>query len=92
VVKIRFHPVPTRAQSLPDHDETLLRLIVKGGFQQRRKTLVNALSSAPLLSYSKEHIRQALEAAGIHIKVRAENLAIEDYVSLCRILSKEHFK
>lgn len=88
VVKIRFHPVPPKAQSLPEHDENLLRKLVKGGFQQRRKTLVNALSSAPLLSYSKDQIRQALKTAGIDLKVRAENLEIEQYISLCTLLSQ----
>ena len=87
VVKIQFHPPPSRAKFLPEHDEKLLRQLVKGAFQQRRKTLVNALSSAPLLSYSKEKIKQALLQAGIDHKVRAENLTVEQFVSLCRFLA-----
>jgi len=92
VVKIRFYPTPKRVQDLPDYDERLLRLLVKGGFQQRRKRLANALSSAPLLSYSKEEILGALETADIDSKVRAENLTIEQFVTLCRILGKEYTK
>lgn len=88
VVKIQFHPEPSRAAALPDHDEKLLRQVVKGAFQQRRKTIVNALSSAPLLTYNKEHIKKALSEAGIDHKVRAENLTIEDYVSLCTHLTE----
>jgi 16S rRNA (adenine1518-N6/adenine1519-N6)-dimethyltransferase len=87
VVKIQFHPQPSRSKALPEHDEQLLRQLVKGSFQQRRKTLVNALSSAPLLSYSKDKIKQALSETGIDHKVRAENLTIEHFVSLCRFLS-----
>lgn len=87
VVKIQFHPQPLRSKALPEHDEKILRQIVKGSFQQRRKTLVNALSSAPLLSYSKDKIKQALTQADIDHKVRAENLTIEQFVSLCRSLS-----
>ena len=87
VVKIQFQPRPSRSKALPEHNEKLLRQLVKGAFQQRRKTLVNALSSAPLLSYSKDEIKQALSQAGIDHKVRAENLTIEQFVSLCRFLS-----
>lgn len=87
VVKIQFHPQPSRSKALPEHNENLLRQLVKGSFQQRRKTLVNALSSAPLLSYNKDKIKQALSQAGIDYKVRAENLTIEQFVSLCRSLS-----
>jgi 16S rRNA (adenine1518-N6/adenine1519-N6)-dimethyltransferase len=90
VVKIQFYPTPARAAVLPEHNENILRQLVKGAFQQRRKTLVNALSSAPLLSYSKEEIKQALSQAGIDHKIRAENLTIEHFVSLCRILSNRH--
>ncbi|MBC8317071.1 MAG: ribosomal RNA small subunit methyltransferase A [Desulfobulbaceae bacterium] len=87
VVKIQFHPEPSRAAALPVHDVKLLRQVVKGSFQQRRKTLVNALSSAPLLSYSKDQVKMALSETGIDDKVRAENLTVEDYVSICTHLS-----
>jgi 16S rRNA (adenine1518-N6/adenine1519-N6)-dimethyltransferase len=87
VVKIKFYPQPARSKALPEHDEELLRQLVKGAFQQRRKTLVNALSSAPLLSYSKDKIKQVLSETSIDHRERAENLTIEQFVSLCRFLS-----
>ena len=86
VVKIIFQPVPERARALPPHQPEFLRKIVRAGFQQRRKTLVNSLAAAPLLDFNKEEILHALTKAGIKEKVRAEDLTIEDFVNLCRLL------
>lgn len=86
VVKISFHPKPQRAKLLPEHDQQLLRKVVKGGFGKRRKTLLNALSTSSLLSYDKDIIRQTLESAGIAPSIRAEKLTIEEFVAITRQL------
>jgi len=82
VVRICFQPVPEHAAKLPPHDATLLRRIVNAAFQQRRKTLRNALSAGTLLGISKEDISSLLSGAGINPETRAERLSIDDFVRL----------
>jgi len=88
VVKFTFHPAPQRSSSLPVHDHDVLRKVVKSAFQQRRKTLLNSLSSSPFISIAKENCRTALLAAGIDPTTRAERLTIEDFVALTSELAK----
>ena len=86
VTRIQFHPRPERAAKLPPYDETLLRKIVNAGFQKRRKTLVNGLSTSSLLSFSKKEIIDVLEKIGLSPDIRPERLTIEDFVGLTREL------
>jgi 16S rRNA (adenine1518-N6/adenine1519-N6)-dimethyltransferase len=64
-------------------DERLLRralVLASLGFNARRKTLANALSPAgPRAQWEK-----ALEAIGKDVRVRAEELGLEDFVALAR--------
>lgn len=89
VVRIVFHPVPARVGKLPSYDRYLLHNIVNSAFQQRRKTLLNALSSAGNSGLDKNEILQALNTAGISPKIRAERLSVEDFVKLTRSFSKQ---
>ncbi|HIJ78846.1 MAG: 16S rRNA (adenine(1518)-N(6)/adenine(1519)-N(6))-dimethyltransferase RsmA [Desulfobulbaceae bacterium] len=82
VVKIIFDPVPERVAKLAPHDSKLLRKLVNAAFQQRRKTLINALSSANLEGLDKEALAQLLPTVEIDPKIRAERLTIEDYIRL----------
>lgn len=82
VLKIQFQPVPARVKALPDYDEELLIRIVKSAFQQRRKTIISALSSSSLSNYSRNDIAKALDQAGINPKSRAEELTVEQYAAL----------
>lgn len=58
--------------------------MIKGAFSQRRKTLVNSLSSTA--GISKEKITSALGELGISPTVRAEKMEMEDFVSLYGLL------
>jgi 16S rRNA (adenine1518-N6/adenine1519-N6)-dimethyltransferase len=89
VVKFTFHPAPQRSRSLPVHDPDFLRKVVKSAFQQRRKTLLNSLSSSPFINFAKENCRRALLGAGIDPTTRAERLTIEDFVALTLELAKK---
>ena len=62
---------------------------IKAGFGQRRKTLLNSLSS--LDNYSKEEIKKALEEAEIDAKRRAETLSIEEFGKISNILSMKGY-
>ena len=67
-------------------DEKILFKIVKNAFSQRRKTILNSLSSG---EYSKEQIKTALEKLGLNEKLRAEDLSIQDYANISNELIGE---
>lgn len=58
--------------------------LVKAGFAQRRKTLLNSLSSG--LHLSREEMEKILRAAGIDPKRRAQTLSLDDWHTLYRAL------
>lgn len=68
-------------------DETVFFAFVKAAFGQRRKTLVNSLSS--LGGYAKENILWALERAELPAAVRAEALSMEQLAALFMELYSE---
>ncbi len=86
VVRLTFHPEPARAKALPDYDYTLFRKVVDAAFQQRRKTLVNALSSSSLIGINKKNIETALTQMKLDSRIRGEKLQVEDFVALTNIL------
>ena len=55
--------------------------VVRAAFNQRRKTLVNALSSG-LSGVTKEQITQAIADCGLDEKVRGETLGIAEFARL----------
>ncbi len=65
-------------------DEKKFFRIVKAAFAQRRKTVLNSVSSS--LSTGKEAVAFALQNAGLEKTVRAEQMSLEDFASLCRHL------
>ena len=60
--------------------------IIKAGFGQRRKTLLNSLSNDASLGLSKDMIRDALLKMGLPETVRAEALSLEQFAALSDIL------
>ncbi len=86
VVRITFHPKPERARTLPDYDHTFFKIVVDAAFQQRRKTLVNALSSSNLVNTDKKNIEAALVQMKLDSRIRGETLQVEDFVTLTNIL------
>ncbi len=67
-------------------DEKLFFKFIKSAFAQRRKTLVNAVSSG--MNISKEDIKQVLLSAGLSETVRAESLSMEQLATVSRELGK----
>ncbi len=90
VVRIDFDRQADRIKALPAYDRLLLQRVVRGAFSQRRKTLLNTLSSAKLIALAAEPdkavVKQLTEAAirraGIAPTARAEDLTLEDFVQL----------
>jgi 16S rRNA (adenine1518-N6/adenine1519-N6)-dimethyltransferase len=63
-----------------DVDTKLFFQIVKAGFSQKRKTLLNSLSAG--LHLSKEDAKALLQQAGIDPKSRAQALSLSDWDSV----------
>lgn len=62
-------------------DEQLMFKLIKSSFGQRRKTILNALSSMDM-GLEKEEIKEVLESSGFDPRIRGEKLSIEDYAKL----------
>ena len=83
VVRIRFLPVPEAVRDVQGFSAVLLKALVKGSFQQRRKTIVNALASAAIGGIvDKDVIGQYLVEAGIGITRRADQITVREYIAL----------
>lgn len=66
-------------------DEAKMFKIIKAAFNQRRKTLVNALSSN-LSNYSKEHIKNTIVSLGYNENIRGETLSLSEYAAISNSL------
>ena len=70
-----------RAQPpLPVSDEALLFRVIRAAFNQRRKTLVNALSAG--LGIGKDRLEDVLLSLGLDPKIRGEVLDIRGFVDI----------
>jgi 16S rRNA (adenine1518-N6/adenine1519-N6)-dimethyltransferase len=92
-----FHPQPhvdstlivldrRGPEELPDMDPVLLREVVQAAFGQRRKTLVNALGAG--LQMTRDQVLEITAGLGLSPDIRAERLALGQFVELARALAK----
>jgi 16S rRNA (adenine1518-N6/adenine1519-N6)-dimethyltransferase len=84
VVAISFLPKSARIVALPNFDRKTFTMIVKGAFQQRRKTLLNALSAAAVNNTTKTDVIEILRLSGIEQSVRPDQLSPEQYIHIAR--------
>lgn len=63
-------------------DEKKMFALIRASFNQRRKTLVNALGNAPGLGVSKEKASAALEKMQLSPTIRGEALTLEQFAQL----------
>lgn len=70
-----------------EEDEDYIKLfnVIHAAFETRRKTLINALSVVAL--YNKQRIHDALIKIGVNPMSRAENLSLDDYKNLTKIIA-----
>ncbi|OON92381.1 MAG: 16S rRNA methyltransferase [Epulopiscium sp. Nele67-Bin002] len=80
VIKLTLHENPP----IKVQNEKLLFAIIKASFAQRRKTLLNTLSSN--LGISKEELKQLLDKAEIDSNVRGETLGLKEFAHLADII------
>lgn len=64
----------------PDIDQKQFFRIVKAGFSNRRKTLLNSLSGG--LHTSKEDVKEILNRAGVKESARPQELSLDEWKSL----------
>ena len=83
VIKLTRHDNPPVKVS----DEKLLFDIIRASFNQRRKTLVNALGNAAGCNVKKEQVLSALEKMGLSPTIRGEALTLEEFAALTELLS-----
>lgn len=76
ILKLKFRTVPL----FLDVDTKVFFRVVKAGFSQRRKTILNSLSAG--LHISKPVATEMLGQAGIKPSVRAQNLSLEEWHNL----------
>lgn len=77
VVRIELYDEP----KYKVESEKMLHRVIAGAFAQRRKTLLNSLSSS-FSELSKDEIAEIIVRLGFDINIRGERLSIEDFCSL----------
>ena len=70
--------------------EKLMFSLIRAAFNQRRKTLANALKNSPLLQFSKEEIESSILRIDKKVTVRGEELSLEEFAKLTGILKEIH--
>ena len=68
------------------HDEDAFFRVVRAAFAQRRKTLLNSLSSVMGNSHSKDDLKNAIISCGLPEDVRGERLSIPEFATLAKVL------
>ncbi len=68
-------------------DEKLMFRLIRASFNQRRKTLVNALTNSSDLPYTKEQVIRVVEMCGLKPAIRGEALELSDFARLSNIFS-----
>ena len=87
VIRLTVHKTP----QVKVTDEQLMFTVIRAAFNQRRKTLVNALFNYEGLSFTKEEILSALTEMGLSEAIRGEKLSLAQYAELADILHGRGF-
>ena len=85
VINLNIRKTP----AVKTEDEKLFFDIIKAGFNQRRKTLINALSNRYKLDKSTAHT--IFEKAQISPTARAEELTINEFATLANLIKNKNF-
>lgn len=77
---------------IPSNDIPLFKSLVKTLFWGRRKTILKCLSSSPHIQISRDAALTALDAADIAPTERGENLSLEEYCRLAKVLKDTYIQ
>ena len=83
VIKLTLHtemPVTVK-------NEALMFTLIRAAFNQRRKTMVNALTNAGINNVTKENVLSALEKMNLPATIRGEALTLAEFATLSDYLS-----
>ena len=83
---IRLDIYEKQERPVQPEDPALMFRLIRAAFNQRRKTLVNALVNSAELSFGKEEILDCLEKMGLSQTVRGEALTLEEFARLSDLL------
>ena len=75
-----------KSRDIPQEDKEFLFSITRAAFSQRRKTLVNGLSSLFSGKLSKEQLQEVITGCGFAPLVRGETLSLDDFMKLSNAL------
>lgn len=67
-------------------DRKILFSLVRAGFNKRRKTILNSLSAG----VNKDDLKQILAQEGLKENLRAENLSLDDFISLAKAIENHY--
>ena len=67
-------------------DPEFMFKLIRAAFNQRRKTLGNAVSGDAALNISRESVQQALTGLGLDEMIRGERLTLEEFARLADVL------
>ena len=84
-----IHLEKTKAPKVEVENEKLMFDLIRAAFNQRRKTLMNALKNSPLLPFSREEIVAAIEKTGKKPTVRGEELSLSEFAELANIFDSK---
>lgn len=70
-------------------DEKLMFSLIRAAFNQRRKTLVNAVANAGIGGITKEAVQSALDKMGLFSTIRGEALQLSQFAKLTDLLLSE---
>ena len=73
----RYEKPPVEVQ-----DEKKMFALIRAAFNQRRKTLVNAVSNAGIYGITKDDVQAALEKLGLSPTIRGEALSLSQFAKL----------
>lgn len=86
VLTLHIHETPP-----VDADSALLFALIRAAFNQRRKTLANAISHGMTgqgETFSREEVQESLVQMGLPGDIRGEKLSLEQFAELSHILRK----
>ena len=64
-------------------NKNILFNVVRAGFNKRRKTILNSMSSVA----DKDSLREVFDKLGLKENLRAENLSLDDFIAIANLLS-----
>lgn len=97
IKRTSFHPVPEVDSSLirltvrtqppvKVKDEELFFRIIRGSFNQRRKSIINSLSREAVLGTTKSDLTAVLNRAGVNPAARPEDLSLSEFAAIANAI------